>query len=93
MKSNLIPALLVGAVAVVGTVHDAEAMRRKVDTNKAYERRQEIKAAWAQSRAVGGYDDPITALLKVLRGEGAGKNIQPVITYPDTRGISVWKSR
>ena len=72
---------LSGAALLIGTAAtDADAKHRKkryrADTNRALERQAETQYELDRARAVGGYDDPITAIQKWLNGEPAGKNFQ-----------------
>lgn len=71
---------LAGAAILIGAaVTDADAKRKKkrrVDTDRAEERQAEMQYELDRARAVGGYDDPVTAIQKWLNGEPAGKNFQ-----------------
>lgn len=71
---------LAGAAILIGAaVTDADAKRKKkrrVDTDRAEERQAEMQYELDRARAVGGYDDPITAIQKWLNGEPTGKNFQ-----------------
>lgn len=86
---------LAGAALLIGTaVVDADAKHRKkryrADTNKAQERQAEIQYELDRARAVGGYDDPITAIGKLLNGEPAGKNFQEdYLVVPRPNG-TIW---
>jgi len=84
---------LAAAALLVGTaVTDADAKRKKrrVDTNKGWERQIETQAELERARAVGGYDDPVTAIVNLFNGKPAGKNLQENILWAPQPNGTIW---
>lgn len=92
----MIKKLVLGLAAVAllfgAAVTDADAKRKKkrVDTNKAWERQVETQAELERARAVGGYDDPITAIVNLFNGKPAGKNLQENFLWTPQPNGTIW---
>lgn len=87
MKTIL--ATLIMAVAVTSIpIDDAEAKRRGGrGDNAVTQQRLKLKAEWARSRALGGYNNPISAFVGLLTGEDTGNAIQPGINQVKDESI------
>lgn len=79
----------VSSLAVLATVgavaSDARAMRR--GDNAVVEQRLRLKAEWARARKVGGYSNPVTALINLFSGTDIGNAVQRVIKDPPPETI------
>ncbi|MEM6943739.1 MAG: hypothetical protein AAF416_18220 [Pseudomonadota bacterium] len=91
MKKIMLTAMAV-TVASMAFAPAAEAMKKRGGRgdNAAQQANASVKVEWARARAVGGYGNPITALIDAIRGterpERPGQ-VQRVITPQEALDI------
>ncbi len=75
--TRLISAALVAVLAVSATT-EAQAMRSRGSDNAVSQQRAKLKKEWQRARAVGGYQNPLSALIDLI----AGRELRPGTVQP-----------
>ena len=85
---------LSAALAIAVSAGSAEAGFRfpgGMDAQDRYEQRQILDEEFRRAREVGGYNDPITALVNLLSGTATERDVRPAVNtifdVPGRRGI------
>ena len=90
MTKMLVLPIVTASLLAAATTAEA-GFRLRDDAQDRWEQRQILNEEFRRAREVGGYNDPITALVNLLSGRATERDVRPAVNtifdVPGRRGI------